>query len=293
MTTFADMIADLESDLYSFVQGNDQANWLTAGIDADDLTLSVDDASIFDAGYAEITSSTGNELVYIVSKDEQANTLTLPPWGRAQRGTTALVHPIDSRIVADPQFPRYKLAQFINEAISDLYPSIFCVAFEDIGLDYHVQVYNLPVVADGLISVLISSDYRPERGADPLRRMRFNPADKTIDIAGAARDNNTMRVTYRCAPLPFVALTDTLDDVGFGDQLRSTVRLFAYYKALNALQGQKLQLSSVEATVMTQLRQPDFLNNTIKTVFAQLQLSMQLQQDRLRQIYPPLRYRIR
>lgn len=290
--TFADLISDVESDLYSFTQGNDQTAWLTQACTAADTVFYLNDSSSFGTGFMEITSSAGNELIYVSSRDESANTVTAPPWGRAQRSTTALAHPANSRVVANPMFPRSKIAAFINEALRDLYPDIFIVDYVDLPLLWTQRIYDLPADCEGLVDAQVMYDLRPEQGWRPLRRMHFNYNDKTLDLGWESRDNHTLRLTYRKVVGTLTNPTDLLTSTGLAEDMRSLVRLFAYYKMLNSLQGQKLELSSLESAAMTQLRQPDYLNNTIKTVYSQYQLALQGKRNQLQQQYPPLRYRL-
>ncbi|MBX6421342.1 MAG: hypothetical protein IRZ06_10135 [Nevskia sp.] len=294
-TTFDDLIADVESELYNFTQGNDAASWLTAAVQAADTAIPVADTSVFSVGFAEIVSPAGAELVWVAGVDANTQTLTVAPWGRGQRGTKAAAHPSGAKIVPNPQFPRSRVMRAINDAISDSYPTVFRLAFVDEPYEPGRLSYSLPEEADGLIDVLARSDVGVGDSWQPFHRLRFNPTSHTVELSPTATLNWgldwTLRFVYRAAPLPMVELGDTLDDVGFGDDCRSLIRTFATYKLLSSLQGQRLQLSAVESAVMAQLRQPDYLNNSIKTMFAQVQLLLQQNGERLRAKYPPLRWR--
>lgn len=292
MVTFADLIADVETDVYSFTTAVDQTASLTSDVAVGDLVIPVDDASQVRDGFIEITSINGNELIFVQSTDENANTVTTPTWGRGQRGSTELAHPSGSRVASNPAFPRGRLQQVINEVLGDLYPEIFAVDHYDQPTLSGTWAYSLPKACGGLVDVLLQDDTRPEHGWQPLRRMRYDATSNAITIGEAPSNAITLRVVYRKAVGTLANLTDTLEKTaGLDDSYRSLVRAGALYKILSSLTVQRLNISSVEAAVNTQLRQPDYMNNAIKTAYSQFQLKLADKRTDLLLRYPPLRYK--
>lgn len=291
MVTFADLIADVETDVYSFTADVDQTATLTNPVAVGDLVFQVDDASQVRDGFIEITSTSGNELIFVQSTDETANTVTTPAWGRGQRGSIELAHPTDSRVVSNPSFPRGRIQQVINELLADLYPEIFAVDHYDQPTFSGTWSYSLPRECVGLVDVLLMDEARPEHGWQPLRRMRYDATSNTITVGETPCGSFTMRVVYRKGIGTMSALTDTLADVSLDDSYRALVRAGALYKILSSLTVQRLTISSVEAAVNTQLRQPDYMNNAIKTAYSQYQLKLADKRADILLRYPPLRYK--
>ncbi len=84
MSTFTQLADRVESVLHAYTENTEPTSWLTTSATTTTTTLSVHDASVIGRGYIQVD----DEIVFVHSTDNVANTLTLAPWGRGQRGTT-------------------------------------------------------------------------------------------------------------------------------------------------------------------------------------------------------------
>ena len=113
MSTFSQLTDQTLMQLYGYTTLQDQATYLTGALSATGLTVNVDDATAVSRGIVEI----GDEIIWVDSLDSSAGTLTVPPYGRGFRGTTASAHSIGDRVVSSPMFPRQMVKDALNDAI--------------------------------------------------------------------------------------------------------------------------------------------------------------------------------
>lgn len=139
MSTFDQLVDSTILYLSGFTTRQDQATYLTQPIDADDLTIQVNDANAVSRGLVEI----GNEILQVDVIDRNSQSITCPPYGRGFRGTTAASHVAGTRVCSAPQFPRHAVAQALNDTISAVYPDLFAIYDEYITSQAALINYNL------------------------------------------------------------------------------------------------------------------------------------------------------
>ena len=96
MSTFAELTDSTLLYLYGYTTLQDQATYLTSNVAADALTMPIADGTSISRGTIEID----NELIWVDSVDSGAGTVTIPPYGRGYRGTTATTHTSGTRVVS-------------------------------------------------------------------------------------------------------------------------------------------------------------------------------------------------
>jgi hypothetical protein len=102
VTTYGDLIADVQQYLYGFGADRDKVTSTVGAIDADDLTFQVADGGQIDRGFVEID----DELLEVKSVDRNSGLVTLHPFGRGVRGTAPAAHMDGSRVTSNPRFSR-------------------------------------------------------------------------------------------------------------------------------------------------------------------------------------------
>ena len=117
--TLGELVDDVTATLLGFTQVQESSTHLTASIDADDTVLPV--ASVDGGGRGQV--EIGDELIYV----EQASgtSLTVPPYGRGYRSTTATSHASGTRVAFRPLFPRSRVRTEINNTIAMISDEIY------------------------------------------------------------------------------------------------------------------------------------------------------------------------
>ncbi len=110
MSTFTQLADRVESVLHAYTENTEPTTWLTSNATTTATTLSVHDASVIGRGYIQID----DEILFVHTTDNVANTLTLSPWGRGQRGTTIANHTSSSKVTVSPLFPRQEIKNYQN-----------------------------------------------------------------------------------------------------------------------------------------------------------------------------------
>ncbi len=147
MSTFSQLADRVEAVLHGYTENTEPATWLVGNATSTATTLSVYDASVIGRGYVQID----DEIVFVNSTDNVANTLTLAPWGRAQRGTSAASHNENAKVVMGPLFPRQEIKNAINNTIDSMYPSVFAVGTYDFDYVAAQYSYQIPAAVQNVI----------------------------------------------------------------------------------------------------------------------------------------------
>ena len=88
MSTFSELTDQTLMQLYGYTTLQDQATYLTSNMSSNSLVLTVADATAISRGIIEID----DEIIWVDSLNPLVNELTVPPYGRGFRGTTAQAH---------------------------------------------------------------------------------------------------------------------------------------------------------------------------------------------------------
>jgi hypothetical protein len=146
--SFADMVEETLGLLHDWTGQQAQMTSLTSPLSTSDLALQVDDGEAIGRGLVEVDE----ELVYVTAVDPAGGSATIPPWGRAQNGTTAAAHALGARVTTAPRPPRARVKKYINQAITALYPDLWAVAVDEQTADL-VYEYGMPATTAWIIDV--------------------------------------------------------------------------------------------------------------------------------------------
>ena len=151
MSTLEQLTDRVDSLLHGYSLNTESTTWLTSAItSATTTTLNVHDASVVSRGFIQVN----DELMYVHSTNNVDNILTIAPWGRGQRGTTASSsHANSSKIIVAPLFPRYEIKKAINDTINAMYPLIFAVKQYQFPFIAARTTYDIPDDAQNILAV--------------------------------------------------------------------------------------------------------------------------------------------
>jgi hypothetical protein len=256
MSTFEQLADATILDLYGYTQLQDQATHLTAPVTDDVLTLPVFDSSAVSRGTIEI----GDELLWVDAVDFTTSELTLAPYGRGFRGTTATGHDAGERVVSSPMFPRHRVKQALNDAITAVYPDLFGVGVTEFLWNPSRNTYPLNDPALEILSITHST-VGPSKEWLPCRRYRLDRnadvsefgSGASISIYERITPGRTVKVVYAKQPSR-IDVGDDFTDSGLPPSCEDVIRLGAQYRLIPMVQNPQLSGMSAEADFAAQQR---------------------------------------
>jgi len=220
--------------------------------------MTVYDASVVGRGYVQIN----DEIVFVNSTDNVANTLTIAPWGRAQRGTTAAAHSSNAKVTVSPTFPRQEIKNAINNTIDSMYPSVFAVGSYDFDYVAAQYSYSIPSAVQNILSVTYSI-VGPSKEWFPARAWQLDrTADtdafangKSISIYSEIVPGQTVHIAYSKRPTLLVNDSDDYETVsGFPSYSEDVVIYGAAFRMISFLDPSRLGPQSAAADMIDGVR---------------------------------------
>lgn len=235
MSTFDDVVNDCLQLLQGFGLGQSRAGFLASPVLATDLQFSLTDAAGFEQGVAEIE----NELVFIESVDYSSGIVTISPDGRGWYGTAPAAHAANTRITMAPTWPKKRVADAINEAITGTYPALFGVGVTSFNYNGSATTYSMPADAEKVLKVTADT-LGPSQDQVQINRFSFNSGAPVSEFA----TGNSITLEQGPAPgrLVTVAYMKQPVELDYGQQftdsgLSETAKLAVKYAACSALAG--------------------------------------------------------
>ena len=149
MTTFNNLVDDVQLDLSGFTYRQDRVTYLTSAATSGDLVLNVASTDNIGKGIIEID----DEMLWVDAYDRQANTITVAPFGRGYNGTTAATHDTNTKVTITPTYPRYAVKRAINDTINAVYPKVFAVGSTAVSFLASRTTYAIPADAVHILSM--------------------------------------------------------------------------------------------------------------------------------------------
>lgn len=223
MTTFDDFIDTTAMYLLGYTANQDQVTSLNGAIDASTLTVVVDNgAKVPPGSLIEI----GNELLWVESV--ATDTLTIAPFGRGYRGSTAAAHADGARVSVSPTIPRMVVERAVNDTIKAVWPVVFGTGMTEFVTTQTAATYPMPADFERALSV--SREVPGPTGEwFPVRRYRVDQngtSGNTLSIYDAVSPGVTVRVVYTKVPTPLVS-GDVFTDSGLRDAAQDLVQFGA------------------------------------------------------------------
>lgn len=203
MTTFNDLIEQVQGKLAAETEDTEVLGTLGAPITATDMTFTFEGPTLpggvaLSPGLVEV----GEELVYV--QDVDADTGVATGVLRGQRGTTAVDHPAGTPVRDNPRWSRVSVKQAINDALVSLYPRVYAVKEVVADVDMSTGFVTLPADCHGVLAVEASNSWRPE----PVRVWSFTRYGATPRLTVQAFTHQ-VRVTYKAEAGEFTSLSET------------------------------------------------------------------------------------
>lgn len=259
MTTFADLVVDVQDHLYSHGQIRDGVTALDGALTDSATSFAVDDGAVVRKGFVEI-----DDEIIEVRSSSSAGAVEAFAWGRGERGTTAVAHADGSKVTVNPLYPKVRIKRAINEVVRSLYPDLFAVTtVENIAYTPGQVAYALPAACQRVIAVSYrlpgSSDYYvPVTRYKMLRNVDTATwtTGRVIEVYQGVPSGVDLRVVYAGEFTEFADDADTMADAGLAEAWTDIVRYGVLYRLLVAGEGQRLQMQSAEASARSGSAQP-------------------------------------
>ena len=290
MSTFTELTDSTLLYLYGYTTLQDQATYLTSNVAADALTMPIADGTSISRGTIEID----NELIWVDSVDSGAGTVTIPPYGRGYRGTTATTHTSGTRVVSSPLFPRRLVQQAINETVHAVYPDLYATAETTFTFNPAITTYALPAGAVQVLAVSWQS-IGPSKEWLPVRRYRLDKhAATTVFASGASISlydaivpGRTVKVIYSKAPSVMENNTDDfVTTTGLSASAEDVIRLGAAYRMVPFFDAPHLSGMSAEADFAANMRPVGGASQLGKYLLQLYQIRLAEEARRLQDVWP-------
>lgn len=289
MATLNDMIDEVRQSLAGFTINQDRISYLSAAIDADDLTLSLGETSNLSKGIVEIDE----ELMYAVSFNRNAGTLAIAPgFGRGYQGTNPASHSINSQVIINPTFPRNAVTRAINDTIE----TCGLDAFGTHTFSYSPAriTYALPDDAEDIVSVSYSTvgsskEWMPIRSWRQDRNANVDAFDstKTISLYTAVDPGRTVQVVYRQDAIPLSNGTDDFEAVsGLDGKARDVIVWGACWRLSAFLDAGRINTTSAESDMADSKIPMTAGTAASRFFFANYQQRLQEEKDRQKRNNP-------
>lgn len=209
--TLDDVIEATQALLHGHTGQDEQLTYLTTAITSTSTSLQLGSVEGLRRGIIEIE----DELLWVDSVDTISKTVTIAPFGRGYRGTTAAAHVANLvPVKMNPLLPRYRVRQAINETINAVSGDLFGVSNNTIQFNSGQVAYELPLPEFGEILDIISLSWNTENTTEawiPVRRWRYSvqsnltyfPSGHSVEIFDPIRNGVDVNVVYTTSPQPF------------------------------------------------------------------------------------------
>jgi hypothetical protein len=251
MSTLGDLINSIASSLHSFTGLQEVSTHLTSAVTSSTLSFPVDLSDGIMRGIAEVD----DELIYVNLTD--SNLLTLAPYGRGYRGSTAASHLINTQVIMDPTFPRCEIRRCIDQIVLALYPNLYQIKTTDLAYTPTPVGYTLPADCDRVLDLKFQVPGDPIDYWAPLSNWAYDSTSpeatgKAVNIFDNLPAGATVRVVYQAGFGTFAANTDTLASVGLKEDWADLITYAVTSRMVRFLDPARLQLRAVENVTRSQ-----------------------------------------
>lgn len=290
MTTRNDLVEEIIGNLSGYSLRQDRSTHLTSALSASATTAIIASVENISKGLMEI----GDELVWVDSTDRISNTVTIAPYGRGYRGTTAEAHDSLSKVTISPTYPRYQVIQAINQTILSVFPRLFATASTTFTYNASKTAYNLP--ADFEDALFVSwQTVGPTQEWLPVRRYRVDRMAQTGSFTGGRSINlydfitpgRTVQVFYSKKPGQLTSASSVFTtDTGLPESCVDVIMYGAAYRLISFIDPARLSFTSPEANENDPNRPLGSGTNASRFILALYQQRLTEEEQKLQSDYP-------
>jgi hypothetical protein len=291
VSTLGDLIDEVVNTLHGHTTDSPAAANLVGAIDASDLTMTLDFGTVPWAGRPNGLVEVDSELIHVSAFDPTSNVATIPPWGRAQRGTTAASHAADTMVSIRPRYPRAHVKRAINSVIRESCPPLFApVDLTDIETGTLVDIgYALPANLLRVLRVEATDSLLSEEFA--VRRVLRDWTVRSIagtQLLQIPRDEayQTIKVTVATVPEELTAEADDFTDCGLPESCAGMVVFGVIARLILGAELAKQQSTTVEANARNDKVQSGSATTISRYYQALYTQRLEFERDHLMQLYP-------
>jgi hypothetical protein len=286
MTTLGDLLSSVHMSLHSYTGLHEQTTWLTGSILSTDTTITVAGAEEVLRGVAEIE----DELIYVHTTT--GADLTLAPFGRGYRGTTAAAHAANTPVTFDPAFPKAEIRRSISQAVEALYPTLYRVTATNVTVEENTVGHDLPADCEHVIRV--EANYPADPTIDnwvQYARWDFDPnspvgTGKILNIYQGLPLGTILRVTYAGKFGTFANDAATFASVGMPESYADLLTYSVTSRMVRFLDPSRLTLGTVENISRAQVVQAGDAGKLANQLYAMYQTRLAEERRRLLDLYP-------
>jgi len=285
MTTFNNLIDDVQLDLSGFTYRQDRVTYLVGAATSSDLVLNVASTENIGKGIVEID----DEMMWVDSYDRQANTITIAPFGRGYNGTTAVAHSTNTKVTITPTYPRYAVKRAINDTIGAVYPKVFATGSSAVSFLASRTTYPLPADAVQILSMAWQS-VGPTKEWLPIRQWRWDPlayatsfpTGKSVSIYDNVLPGRTINVIYAHIPSGMSNLSDDFETItGLPSSMKDVIVYGAAWRLSSYIDPARISISSAASDEFDVKRPYGSGTNVTKNL--QALYSQRLEEESLKQ----------
>ena len=252
--TFLELVNQIESNLQGYSMDQDQLTYLTTNpMGSSDLTFYVDEPKNVTRGLIQVD----DELMWVRSVNNQNSQVTVAPFGRGFKATTAATHSIGAQVTDNPKFPRARIRETINTTIREMYPDLYVVKSYEFNYIAARYTYELPSDVQQIHSMYWQT-IGPSKMWNPITRYHYTPnADttafpngKTVDVMMPIVPGQPIKVNYIARPSLLVNNSDDfVNTTGYDDSFQEVCVYGTCYRLASWLEPPRLQTLAIETTL--------------------------------------------
>jgi len=258
---------------------------------ANTCTFIVNETNQMGRGLIEI----GDELIYVDKVDNLTKTVTVAPWGRGFRGTTAATAANNAKVLIAPVYPRKLIKDAINDTIQASYPELFAVGTHTFSFNSAVTTYSLPATTEYVLDVKWQTIGSTKEWLNVRRYNTDKVANttefangKTINIFDSIDPGRTVQVVYAKAPSVLTSDSDVYETVtGFPSSSVDCITYGAMARLLMNIDAARVPAQSVESDMLDQTKPIGAGSSTARFYLGLYTQRLQQEAAGLRDLYPP------
>jgi hypothetical protein len=237
----------------------------------------------------------GDELIYVDKVDNLTKTVTVAPWGRGFRGTTAATAANNAKVLIAPVYPRKLIKDAINDTIQASYPELFAVGTHTFSFNSAVTTYSLPATTEYVLDVKWQTIGSTKEWLNVRRYNTDKVANttefangKTINIFDSIDPGRTVQVVYAKAPSVLTSDSDVYETVtGFPSSSVDCITYGAMARLLMNIDAARVPAQSVESDMLDQTKPIGAGSSTARFYLGLYTQRLQQEAAGLRDLYPP------